>query len=397
MRACAAIVLAVLACPAVAGAAVRDATLPDAHVRLTPQPPLAGGGGGPAIVPRTNRTHERIAVGVDATGRPVRITVAQRIELVRPGDYSFFVPGPVLDVQAPTGARVQPGLLDGAIVWQGFSPGRRTLAARATLDVAKAAPFLPLVVELRTLVDGRPLAAGERRSGRLETVLTIRNRSAARVRAARGTGSPAALAAFLDATRRRLDRGQPAGTTTVPARVVPATVTVAAPFGVVGTLELPASARDVRVQGGRRVGRRVRFDGTLGDALTVRASGRVEQAGVPRLAMSASPSPLAALEPPGGGTWRAALASGRVGRARLFDDAVGAMLRLARVNQYAEFLDSPGVPEKATAVYSYRTSNLASAAPAPAPQPEDGGLSTLVTVALAVAGLGGAVVLWAYL
>jgi hypothetical protein len=397
MRTWAAAVLVVLLCPAVAGAAPRDVTLPDPHVGLTPQPPLSGGGGGLVVVPRTGRTHERVAVGVDATGRPVRITVDQRIELVRPGDYSFFVPGPVLDVRAPAGSRVQPGLLDQAIVWQGFSPGRRTLAARASLDVAKAAPFLPLAVELQTLIDGRPLAPGERRSGRLETVLTIRNRTAARAQVVRGTGSPAALAAFLDGTRRRIDRGLLAGTTTVAARVVPATVTVAAPLRLTGTLELSASARDVNVQGGRRVGRKVEFGGTVGDALTVRVSARVEQASAPRLELSASPQPLAALEPPGRGTWRAALTSGRVGRARLFDDAVAAMLRLARANQYAEFLASPGIPERATTVYSYTTSNVASVVAAPAPPPEDGGLSTLVTVALAVAGLGAAVVLWAYL
>ena len=396
MRAWPAAVLAMLACPMVAAAATRDVTLADPHVPLTPQPPLVGGGGGLSVVPRTGRTSERVAVGVDMTGRPVRIVVVQRIELVRPGDYSFYVPAPVLDVRAPAGARVQPGLLDQAVVWQGFSPGRRTLAARASLDVAKAARFLPLAVDLQTLVDGRPLQPGEQRSGRLETVLTVRNRTATRVPALRGTGSPVRLAAFLDETRRRLDRRVLTTTTTVPARAVPASLTVAAPFAVTGTLELPASARDVRVQGGTRVGRKIQFRGTVGEPLTVRVSAGVDRAAGPQLALLASPQRRAALTPPGGGTWRAALASGRLERARIFDAAVVAMLQFARANQYAEFLDSPGVPEKATAVYSYATSAVASVKPAQAPASDDG-VSTLVTVALAVAGLGAVVVVWAYL
>ena len=186
-------------------------------------------------------------------------------------------------------------------------------------------------------------------------------------------------------------------TTTVPAEARPATLTAAAPLRVTGALELPPSARDIQVQGGTRVGRKVEFGGRLGGPLTVRVSADVDRATAPRLALSASPQPLAALEPPGGGTWRAALASGRIESARVLDAAVAAMLRLARANQYSEFLDGPGPPEKASAVYSYVTSSVASVTPAPAQAPEDDTVSALVTVVLAVAGLGAAVVLWAHL
>ena len=54
-------------------------------------------------------------------------------------------------------------------------PASACSGRRATLAPRKIAGYLPLRVRLQTLVDGRPLAAGERRSGDLSLALTLEN------------------------------------------------------------------------------------------------------------------------------------------------------------------------------------------------------------------------------
>ena len=65
------------------------------------------------------------------------------------GDFSFKEPGPAVDVAAPPGAGSRPGLRRGSVIWEGFSPGRKTLVARVTLDPATERPKLPVVVEVQ--------------------------------------------------------------------------------------------------------------------------------------------------------------------------------------------------------------------------------------------------------
>ena len=78
---------------------------------------------------------QRVLVGIDATGRPVSVHVVQRLTLHRIGDYSFVVQGPISDVEAAPGSDSVPGLRRDAIIWSGFSSGKRTLGALATLRV----------------------------------------------------------------------------------------------------------------------------------------------------------------------------------------------------------------------------------------------------------------------
>ena len=386
MRRPVAAALLALACAPPALAAQGRLVLPDPSIRLSAAPPLSGAAG-PSRVPRTGRTDEVVLVGIDAAGKPVRVAVDQRIELLGKGDYTFSVPGPVLDVRAPAGSRVQPGLLDRAIVWQGFSPGARILAAHARLDPREAAPALPLAVDVRT----------RRRSGRLETVVAVRNRTAVRVPTVGGTGSAAQLARALDLARRRLATGSRIAPTLVdgsPQRVVR---TIELPFRVAGTLTLPPSATGITAQGGTVDGDRVRFSGTAG-TLTVRVRARVTGAAAPRLELAAIPvRDIPGLRPPGGGTWRAAVAAGRADGRRVLRTAVGTMLRLARLNQYSAFLATPGTYESTHARYVYATAAPVAAAPARAPSDGGGATAALVTIALALGGACAAVVLWAYL
>jgi hypothetical protein len=76
------------------------------------------------------------------------VDVTQRLTLPAAGDYSFVIPAPVLSVVAAEGTQSEPGQRNTGIVWQGFSPGRRVLAARASLEPLAAERGLPLGVKI---------------------------------------------------------------------------------------------------------------------------------------------------------------------------------------------------------------------------------------------------------
>jgi hypothetical protein len=376
----AAAVLCALAFPALAAADNRQVALPDPHVPLTAEPPLRGSSG-QARVPQPGRTHEVVRVGVDGTGRPVRVAVAQRIELRGVGDYEFTVPAPVRDVYAPAGSRVQPGLLDRAIVWQGFSPGHRDLVAIATLD-PRAAAALPLTVGVDT-----------KKSGENFTVtVELRNRTGTRVPTFAGRGDAAGLAAVLDGVRATLARGGQITPPLITADIRPAMVPVTARFVFRGELTLAPSVRNVRVVGGRLVGGHVVFTGKAGTArVVVTGTGDPD----PRVRVVAKPVRTVPA-PPGGGSWRKAVARGLADGRDLLTATVGTMLGLARANQYETFLATPSAPEQAAATYVYATAKLQVAAPARKPS-GGGGIPTAVTVAAALLALAAATVAWAHL
>lgn len=383
----AAVVACALAWPALAAAAGRQVVLPDPHVPLTPEPPLAGSTGS-ARVPQPGRTREVIRVGVDSAGRPVRVAVVQRIELRGVGDYEFTVPAPVRDVYAPAGARAQPGLLDRAIVWQGFSPGRRDLVAVATLDPGAAA-VLPLALSIETRTSG----------DRFRVVLQLRNRTETRVPSFTGRGDAAGLAAVLDGIRRTLARGQAVAPPLITADVRPATIPVETPLEFRGRLMLAPSVRGVHVVGGRLEGRRVVFAGTAGGADPSRQLVVVTGIGEPAPRVRVAVTPVRGVPtPPGGGSWRAAVARGRADGTDLLEASVDTMLGLARANQYETFLATPGTPEQASATYVYATARVPVVSPAPKPSGGGGGgLPGGLTVAAALLVLAAAAVAWAYL
>lgn len=381
----AAVVACALAWPALAAAADRQVVLPDPHVPLSLEPPLSGSTG-QARVPQPGGTREVVRVGVDAEGRPVHVAVVQRIELRGVGDYEFTVPAPVRDVYAPAGARAQPGLLDGAIVWQGFSPGRRDLVAVATLD-PRAAAALPLALSVVTQTSGDGF----------RVVLALRNRTETRVQSFAGRGDAAGLAVVLDGIGRTFARGQAVAPPLITADVHPATIPVETPLAFRGQLMLAPSVHGVHVVGARLEGRRVVFAGTAGGAEQSRQLVVVTGTGdpVPRLRVVATPV-RGVPAPPGGGSWRVAVARGRADGRDLLTASVGAMLGLARANQYETFLATPGAPEQASATYVYATAKISAAVPAPKP-PGDGGIPGAVTVAAALLALAAAAVTWAYL
>ena len=86
-------------------------------------------------------------------GTPYAVTATQRLDVHVLGDYLFTIGAPVRDVARAPGSESDPGLRATSIVWAGFDPGRRVLAARATLDPALAEEGLPARLDGRRLVN----------------------------------------------------------------------------------------------------------------------------------------------------------------------------------------------------------------------------------------------------
>jgi len=395
--------LAAAACALAAAPAAHAAgqpvvlTLVDPNTNLTQQPPLAAH----FFVEQEARVFRQkvdsdqvVTVGVDDTGRPVTLGVVQRLRLTGQGDYLYSIPAPVLSVvQTPDSASF-PGRRQGAILWAGFSPGKRLLGARATLAPRKIARYLPLRVRLQTLVDGRPLAAGERRSGALSLSLTLQNATQVSAPAATGRGDVRALRRALAGARRGV---YPLGG--IPIQVAPPvhalTAAVEAPLLVRGELRLPGGLEGANVEGAELAGNRVTFSFRLGDGLplarTIRLTGRATDAAAPRLRLAATPvAPRRTLAAPAD-----------LGGRKLLMVAEKGFLRNARAHQYRTFLLNPG-PGGAghdSGRYVYVTAAPRRAAPAQTGG-SGGGIGALglaLSVVGGIAAVGGAAVAWAHL
>jgi hypothetical protein len=330
--------------------------LPSPVQPLSPQPPL----GVAPIVEAEGVAHRvdgtaRVRVRVDSAGRPFAVRASHRLRVRDAGDYAFVVPAPVLDVRAAPGSQSVPGQRRGAIVWAGFNPSRKLLAADATLDPRATARVLPLRIEPRgntvTLVNATPIAAG--------------------VFTADAVAPP--LAAYLDRVRTAAlaERAVPTGVADLTTKPRPGQALIDAPLRVTGTV------------GGRPV------DTVLGDGRPLRVT---VPRGDGRVALTVEPvAPRRLLAPPAR-SWRTAGLDGRALLAR----TNGALLRLARVHQYDSFLANPDLRGHVAATFVYRTGRPVTV-PTPTLATDDGtsALTTAIVVAATLAALAAGVVLWA--
>lgn len=322
--------------------------LPSARAPLAPGPPVLGHGvTGETRFPGRVGNTERVHVGIDANGTPVSVAVLQRLELSRLGDYTFGVSGPIVDVFPAPGTDSQPGLRNDLVVWAGFSPGRKTLAARVLLRTRAAAPVLPLRIH---------------RSG---DVVRVENATGAHASNLAGPANVREVAAALDATREALARGAQVPDAYVAVPRLPRSV----PETIVAPLAVSLDAGDVHVT--RRLG-----DGGA-NAISVRVP-----AGT-KLHIVARPVPPARL------------LAVPISRANALRAASLARLTVARELQYQAFLPNPDPFGPSAATYVYDT---AAAIPAPRATPaHHGGRDwTPLVIALCVLGAAGLVVLWAY-
>jgi hypothetical protein len=343
---------------AVAAAGAQPVPLPRLGHGLPGQPPLVGKGSRAERFFRGKlEVRERVVVGVDRAGAAISVHVRQRIVLVGKGDYRLAVPGPIDDVQPAPGGQTQPGLRQDALLWAGFSPGRRVLDAVARLRLADSAPYLPL--QLAVVRTGSTI------------VLTIQNRTTASFPALVADPRPQDIARILDDLRASLDGGRAFRDLSVPA-AQPGYVeqfSVTAAFSIKGTLS--AGGRTMAIDG--VVGARRRM---------VRVAG-VAPGATPRVELVATP--VAAPVP------RSGVASG----ADLMRLADRTLLALELTREYAEFLESPPRRASAATVYVYGTERRVTPAAAPVGRGGSGVLAALLAGVLGVLGLGALAVVWA--
>ena len=329
--------VAALACAGTAHAAQRIA-LPSPIAPLSGQPPLAGGAHRSAEnVAHSVSASTTVAVAIDRSGTPFSVTATQRLDVRGVGDYFFTIGAPVATVEAAPGSDSAPGLRTASIVWAGFNPGRRTLAARATLDPARASAALPLRVEVSsgvtTLVNETAVTVGTIAAD-VERAPLLRYYDA--LRAAK---TPVAGAAFLTSNPKR------------------ATVTVRAPLQVSGAI------------GARRISRLVTGRLAVPAVGAVRLTVRPVRPAFPKAAALSGPALLARV--------------------------TTTLLTLARVRQYQSFLGNPDPAGTNATTYRYVTASRPR--PVAAAEPVSGGRDWARTMAIVVGAavaVGAAGVAW---
>jgi hypothetical protein len=362
--------------PGVAAAAppLRLLELPDAEALpripplAPPQPPLAE----VARLRGTVEARERVSVRIDAAGTPTSVEVEQRLLVRALGDYAFFIPAPAVSVVAAAGTESQPGFRPNQIVWQGFSPRRKVLAATAELRPGGSVGALPIRVRL----SGAPT-----RPGPFELVVSLENATETRVRTFSADASQADLSAALDALRAAagIQRAVPERFLPIRGMSVPATVDVSAAFALRGEISFPAgSVRDVS---------RRRFSGTVGGeklSLRITVRGVASRPAAPKVEVVAEPNTGAAIP--------------EDSSSLTLDAVIRSYLSYARTRQYQTFLANPDPQGPSATTYVFETAAPARPEATPEPEPsDDSSLAPFVAVAgLALLGLG-LVVLWAHL
>lgn len=254
---------------------------------------------------------ERIVVGLDEDGKPNAVRALQTIVLKRLGDYVLAIPAPVVSVTPGPGTESQPGQRENQILWEGFSPGRRVLAAWADLRVADSVAGLPVEVNVDP---------GE---------VTIRNATAVTVPSFTADPVPTSIAE-VNARVRAAVRANvfPEGLNVLlRGNQIPEELRVAAPLDVQGTV--------------RVAGKRVPFSGRL-DGLR-RSELRVPiPDGEPKVELQARTADIDLLRP------------ARDPRA-LLAQTIELELTYARKRQFDQFLASPDQTGPSSATYVYRT------------------------------------------
>ena len=308
-------------------------------------------------VPGSVVNDEVVAVGIGGDGAVQRVSADQRLTLEGEGDYAIRERGParsatsLSDEPAPVTQR-------GAVVWQGFSPGRRDLAARLVLDPQIEAPHLPLTVAVAfTGADGRsgPLPDGGRVPGPGTVTVTVSNAtSQPQVLPTAADVDPRLVAAPLDralalarrpSAARLPSTGAGLPTTVAVTGAAQAQASQAVPLRLTGSLRLTGTTGTVT---GPAVAPDGTFAGTLGGSDPANGAASVtfavHAAGAGTLALdltavgALNPRELA---PPGGfASWAAWAASGPPAdqRRAALDLLVHVAATGARASSYSPYL-----------------------------------------------------------
>ena len=388
----AALALALCTASPAGAAEPRVVSLPWPPPVLPKTPPLAPPTEGASTISphfvRKVDNRERVVVGLDAEGRPQSIRALQTIVLERLGDYTFSVAAPVQSVLPGPGTGAPPGQRRNQILWQGFSPGRRTLAAWADLRVPDSVGALPLQARVETEVDGRPLEAGEKRSGDLKVTLTLTNTTPVTARSYTTDPDPVSLRLVLARIRAAIDANLSAEGLNIGIRSTRSRVDerVAAPLELAGTLRFAPGTAELDGAPTGVVPVSAELDGHERSELRLVFQGRATNATTPKLRLRVRTGEIA--EPPAPAAPRDLLAH-----------TIKLELAYARKRQYDQFLASPDPGGPSSTTYVYRT---ALAPPALEATGGDGSGGVGRTVGLVVLGLclvaavPAAAVVWAH-
>jgi hypothetical protein len=381
-RSSAVVVGAALVLVARAGAQppTQEVVLPGPVPYSTVSPPLVAYGPAPPALTRYVfhiTSTQRVNVGVDGEGRVRAVHVREHLAVSGRGDYQFAVSGPIDDVRAAPGSDSEPGLRVNQVLWAGFSPGRKVLAADVTLRPRAAAPFLPVRLKLQREAGG--------------VTLSVVNATATPVLEYVGFVRPQESAALLDQTRRAALAG---------VRLSPAHATF---IGSVSERDpRPALEAPIRVEGELRLQGtpRVRFSRTLGDGAPLAIRVHANGGGRAHVRLRAWPVPVERLlRPPGASTWAAAVRRRHLPAASLLQRLLETRLRMVRADQYKTYLSNPDADGRNRIVYEYETGAAPPPRTVPAPERDSGGggpLVALLVVGASVLAAGAALVAWAH-
>jgi hypothetical protein len=296
---------------------------------------------------------ERVVVGIDEEGKPHSVRVLQTIVLKRLGDYVLTVPAPVLSVTPGPGTESQPGRRENQILWEGFSPGRRALAAWAELRPAESVAGLPVEVKVEP------------------GAVTIRNATGVTVPSFTADPDPASLALVSGRVRSsiRADVFPEGLNVGLRGSKTPEQLHVAAPLRLRGTVRVGDASFPFagRLDGVRRSEIRVPVPPGKPE---VEVQVRPEDIELPRPAKS--PRDLLA-------------------------QTIALELTYARKRQFDQFLASPDATGPSSATYVYRTATpRPTAEPAAAPGDGDDTIGWIVLGLGLAAALPVAAVVWAH-
>jgi hypothetical protein len=342
------------------------------HIGLRPDRRLVSHAPGPV------RTRELVTVALSGSGTPAAVVLDEHLHLRGTGDYLIYERGPARAVR-PLDGSVPPVLELGTVLWQGFSPGGRNLAAELRLDPALETARLPLRVSLAWRGDDgtvRPLGAGGAVPGpgvvtiHLDNTTGIPESVQTGTAAAVGIGGPLdSLATVANASARHRTTafvlpvaGVGLPTSVAGTGVTTTTRTVVAPLRVSG----PITASGGGVLSGPTV-TAIAGGGTIDGVLAGSADFqlRVRHAGHIRLGLSAVPSldPRTLVPPAPARTWTAWAAShpGPAPRQVATDTLVGTAAATARAHELSPYVGSD-IAGPATTAFRYV---IASAAAAP--------------------------------
>jgi hypothetical protein len=364
-------------------------------------------------VPGPVSDDETVRVTLQPDGAIDAVTIDQTLTLQGVGDFDIVLPGPATHIVGPTDQSIQPGLRRGEILWNGFSPGTKTLRSTVTMDPQFELFHLPLTFSIRYLQGGRivqpPL------NGLVTIEIRVSNTTGRDIVMKDAVPDRRDLAELLDGLRKEIAAGRRpvAGERGVP-RSVDAmsavdrlTEQVMIPMSISGTINFPRSSFAVADVAGALFVRQgpagaavalnaqlpsrrfadgsaiVRISGVATSLarmdLNLHATGELPQAGE--------------LDPPSGATWRASLANASAARLRdAFTLAQRTIWQVLLLPETDAHLGNPG-KGLSRSVFSF-----ASAAPAAPPklvavEKVRPGAIALALVAMILV-IGNAVVLW---